>query len=176
MAGPRQPVDLVLAKGKKHLTKEEIEERRASEVQPCVDEIVAPSSLTAAQRKEFDKLARQLQKIKIMGETDVDMLARYVVAQSLYVQAVKDLQAVQKQRPKSDDDPQAFALAMLSWAHALESLDKRVDRYFKQATTAASKLGLTISDRCKLVVPVKEEEPKVNKFAKFDVIEGRAAK
>lgn len=175
MAGPRQPVDLVLAKGKKHLTKEEIEERRASEVQGCTDEIVAPSSLTAAQRKEFDKLARQLQKIKIMGETDVDTLARYVTAQTLYVQAVKDLRIVQKQRPKADD-PQELALAMLSWAHALEALDKRVDRYFKQAQTCARDLGLTISSRCKLVVPVKEEAPKVNKFAKFDVIEGRAAK
>jgi len=27
MAGQRQPIDLVIAKGKKHLTKEEIEER-----------------------------------------------------------------------------------------------------------------------------------------------------
>lgn len=176
MAGPRQPVELLIAKGKKHLTKEEIQERRDSEVQACTDGIAAPSHLTAAQKKEFDKLAKQLQKIKIMGETDVDMLARYVIAQGLYVQAVKDLAAVQKQRPKSGDDPQGFALAMLSWANALEAMDKRVDRYFKQATTAASKLGLTITDRCKLVVPVKEEEPKVNKFAKFGVIEGRAAK
>ena len=146
-----------------------------AEVQPCTDDIVAPSTLTAAQRKEFDKLAHQLQKIKIMGETDVDTLARYVTAQTLYVQAVKDLRAVQKQKPKSDD-PQELALAILSWAHALEALDKRVDRYFKQAQTCATALGLTISSRCKLAVPVKEEEPKVNKFAKFGVIEGRSAK
>jgi hypothetical protein len=35
----------------------------------------------------------------------------------------------------------------------------------------ATSLGLTISSRCKLIAPVKDEEPKVNKFAKF----GKAA-
>ena len=91
MAGQRQPIELVIANGKKNLTKAEIEERRAAEVQPCTDEIVAPSYLTATQKKRFSKLADQLQKIKIMGETDCDTLARYVTAQELYEQAVKDL-------------------------------------------------------------------------------------
>ena len=174
MAGPRQPTGLVIAKGKKHLTKDEIQERLDREVQGCTDEIVAPSFLSAAQKKEFNRIAQQLLKIKIMAETDCDALGRYVVAQALYVQAVKDLQTVQKQQPKMEKggDPQDFALATLSWANALEALDKRVDRYFKQAQTAAAALGLTISHRCKLVVPVKDEAPKVNKFSKFAVIEG----
>ena len=163
MARPRQPVDLILLKDKKHLTKQEIQDRRDSEVEPCTDDIVAPSYLTAAEKKRFDKLAEQLQKIKIMGETDVETLARYVTAQSLYEQAVKDLRAIHKQRPK-DMDTEALVL----WADMLDSLDKRVDRYFKQATAAASKLGLTISDRCKLVVPQAPEAPKPDKFSKFN--------
>ena len=44
---------------------------------------------------------------------------------------------------------------------------KLQDRYFKQASALARDLGLTISSRCKLVVPAKDEEPKVNKFAQF---------
>ena len=70
MARPRQPIDLIVAKDKKHLTKAEIEERRATEVTPCADDLTAPSYLTAKQKKHFDKLAAQLVKIKIMGETD----------------------------------------------------------------------------------------------------------
>lgn len=162
MAGARQPIELVLANGKKHLTKDEINERLRSEVKPCTDDIVAPSYLTAAEKKRFDKLAEQLQKIKIMGETDVETLARYVTAQSLYEQAVKDLRKAQKERPKDAD-----ALALIQWAELLDKLDKRQDRYFKQAQTAASALGLTITSRCKLVLPIKEEAPKGNKFAKF---------
>ncbi len=164
MARPRQPLAVVQANGKKHLTKQEIEEREASEVQPCTDEIEAPRYLTATQRKLFDKLTGQLKKIKIMGETDVDALARYVIAQELYEQTVKDLRAAQKRQPKGAD---VTAEEMAEWAGMMNVLDKRQDRYFKQLHTAATALGLTISSRCKLVVPVKDEPEKVNKFARF---------
>lgn len=167
MARPREPIALVKAKGKKHLSKAEIEEREASEPQPCTDEIVAPSYLTAAQKKRFDKLASQLQKIKIMGETDCGTLATYVVAQELYEQAVKDVRAMQRTKPKDAD----FAL-LTAWLEAVERADKRLDRYFKQATAAARELGLTISSRCKLQVPIKEETPVTNKFAAFEIIPG----
>ncbi len=168
MPKPREPIALIQAKGKKNLTKKEIEERTASEVKPCTDEIAAPSFLTAAQKKLFNKLAGQLEKIKIMGETDVDALARYVVAQGLYERAVKDLRAAQKAQPKGDD---ATTASMAEWVSMMDQLDKRQDRYFKQAHTCANALGLTISSRCKLEVPVKEEAPKVNKFSRFGVVE-----
>lgn len=169
MAGPRQPIELVITKGKKHLTKAEIARRRAEEAQPHLDDMTAPAYLTAAQKKRFDKLAGQLQKIKIMGETDTETLARYVTAQELYEQAVKTLRTLQKQMPKGPDvDP----ADLVAWAEMLDKLDKRQDRYFKQAHTAASALGLTISSRCKLQVPVSDEAPPVNKFAKFG---GKAA-
>lgn len=166
MAGQRQPIELVMAKNRKHLTKDEIAERTARELKPCTDEITAPSYLTKKQKDAFYKIAEQLQKLKIMGETDCDTLARYITAQDLYEQAVKDLRAVQKQRPKDAD-----TLALIKWATMLEQLDKRQERYFKQAHTAAAALGLTISSRCRLVAPVVEEKPKENKFTKF----GKAA-
>lgn len=162
MPGPRQPIELVIAKGKKHLTKNEIEERRRSEVRGLTNGIAAPSFLTAKQKKQFNLIAKQLLAIGIMSETDNDTLARYVTAQGLYEQAVKDLRAVQKGRPREADTGE-----LVCWADLLETLDKRVDRYYKQAQNAASALGLTISSRCKLVVPQSDELPKVNKFEKF---------
>lgn len=169
MAGAKKPILLNLANGGKNWTKEEIQERLDSEVQPVTDGIAAPKFLTAGQKKDFNRIAEQLQKLKIMGETDCDALARYVVAQGLYEQAVRDLRAVQKQKPKDMDPGQLF-----QWADALNTMDKRTERYFKQATTAAAALGLTISSRCKLVVPVKEEAPKVNKFSRFGTGEAAA--
>ena len=170
MAGQRQPIGLVVANGRKHLTKEEIHRRTAEEVQACTDGIAAPSFLTAKQKKQFDKIAEQLQKIKIMGETDVDALARYITAQSLYEQAVKELRKLDKERP--DRDAEDYYVLLGLWHETLEVADKRQDRYFKQAQTAARDLGLTISSRCKLQVPVKEEAPKENKFSKFEVVSG----
>ena len=169
MARPRQPVQLVVAKGAKHLSKSEINLRLAEEVQPCADEILAPSYLTAQQKKQFYKIADQLQKLELLGETDCETLARYVTAEALYESAVKELRRLAKDRPKEEDfaEREDFFRVMALWYDAQETADKRQDRYFKQAHTAASALGLTISSRCKLIVPNRDEEPKVNKFAKF---------
>ena len=153
MAGPRQPIGLIIANGRKHLTKAEIEARKRAEVQPCADGIAAPSFLSAAQRKEFDRIAGQLERLGIMGETDCDTLARYVAAEDLYEAATKKLRAAMR---RADADP-----------YELDQLAKLQDRFFKQAQTAASALGLTISSRCKLVVPQAAEEPKKNKFSAF---------
>ena len=173
MAGPRQPVRLIMAKGAKHLTKKEIEERERGEVQPCTDGIAAPSYLTAKQKEQFDAIAAQLDRIGIMGETDCDTLARYITAQSFYEQAVKDLRELQKERPERPEpggDPKEaaeFYKKLVGWTASVEIADKRQDRYFKQAQTAAAALGLTITSRCKLALPPSAEPPKVNKFAKF---------
>ena len=165
MARPREPINLIEAKGRSHLTKAEIEERRAVEVQPCTDGVEAPSYLTAAQKKHFLKLAGQLEKIRIMGETDVDTLARYVTAQSQYEKTTKELRALAKVKPKRDEPDYYTQLDL--WYAAQGSAAKLQDRYFKQASALARDLGLTISSRCRLVVPVKDEKPKVNKFEQF---------
>ena len=163
LAGARKPTALVIATGAKHLTKQEIAERLAAEVQPCTDDLTPPTFLTCAEKKRFKKLADQLDKLKIMGETDTDTLARFIVAQTHYEKAVKELRAAEKLKPEERD-----LSARVTRAALLDKLDKRVDRYFKQATAAATALGLTISARCKLVVPkVDEEKPKENKFAAF---------
>lgn len=152
MARPRQPVELVIAKGKKHLSKEEIKKRRESEIQPIADEIVAPSYLTKRQRDEFYKISEQLEKLKIMGETDVDALARYIVSRDLYVKLTKQLAKAE----------------ILQNPLTLDAYMKNQDRAFKQCRSSAMDLGLTISSRCRLVVPkINEEQPKQNKFAKF---------
>ena len=166
MAGARQPIDLVVANGRKNLTKAEIAERRATEVAPCADDLTAPKYLTKAEKSRFDKLAGQLAKIKVMGETDTETLARYVTAQTLYEKATKELRAFTNKRP-TDDGSDDYYERVGRWTSAQDNLARLQDRYFKQAQTVASSLGLTISSRCKLVVPVKDEAPKVNKFAKF---------
>ena len=165
MAGPRQPIELIIAKGNKHLTKEEIASRMAREVKPCADDLTPPTFLTAAQKRQFHKIAGQLEKIGIIGETDTDALARYITAQSFYEQATKDLRAAMKVKP--DKSAEDYYAQMELRANSIDAMGKLQDRYFKQAQTAAAGLGLTITSRCKLEVPVKEEAPKVNKFSRF---------
>lgn len=153
MSGQRQPIELVVANGRKHLTKEEIKERSDREVKPITDNIIAPSYLTKKQKDEFYKIADQLQKLKILGETDVDALARYIVANDFYINAIKKMRSNEVK-----NDPFKF-----------EAWSKIQERYFKQCRSSANDLGLSISSRCKLVVPATKDPPKKeNKFRKFE--------
>lgn len=144
---PRQPISLIEAKGKKHLTKEEIAERKATEVKAPNDKIRAPSYLDKDLKKEFNKIAKELKEIDIMSNLDVDALARFIIARKLYIEITQQL--VENPSLLLDKDTVGIQ-----------------DKFFKQCRSAASDLGLTISSRCKLVVPKKEEKPK-NKFEKF---------
>ena len=50
----------------------------------------------------------------------------------------------------------------------VERLALLQDRYFKQCRQGAADFGLTVSSRCRLVVPKADKEvTKENKFAKF---------
>lgn len=152
MSGQRQPIELVIANNRKHLTKQEIQDRQDREIKPITDNIVAPSYLTKKQQNEFYTIADQLKKLNIMGETDVDALSRYIISKDLYIK-------VSKQLSKSEviNDPNVLNQYLVNQ-----------DRLFKQCRSSANDLGLSISSRCKLVVPVTEETKKENKFSKFE--------
>ena len=151
MGRPRQPIGLLQTKGKKHLTKKEIETRTNEEVTPVPDGIAPPDYLNDAQKERFRELSEQLVKLEIMGETDNDALARLVIAQGRYEDANELLD-----RFDFEDDPKAYEIASRIYAKRLDELRK-----------LASDLGLTISSRCKLAVPKKEEDVKLNKFSRF---------
>ena len=153
MSGQRLPTEVVKARGNKHFTKAELEERESKEIKPITDNIVAPAYLTKKQKEDFYEISEQLEKLNIMGNTDVDALARYIVANDFYINAVK-----QMRKPEVKNDPIKFD----TWA-------KIQERYFKQCRSSANDLGLSISSRCKLVVPQpKQDTPKENKFKKFE--------
>ena len=152
MANQRQPIQLIKAKGKKHLTKNEIEERTNSEIPPITDSIAPPDYLNEVQKKRFRAVAEDLQALEIMGKTDCDALARYVVVEELFEVASKTLQ-----------DPEVLADSEKTVSATLT-----LEKCFKMCRAAAGDLGLTISSRCKLVVPKAPEDKKPNKFNRFD--------
>ena len=99
---------------------------------------------------EFLALADELKRCEIMTNLDCDALARFVVARDDYAAYVKLVRSI----PKTVDNLQE-----------LKEADKLKRGAFADCNTAAKELGLTISSRCKLVVPKKEESKPINKFA-----------
>lgn len=68
MARPREPLAVVQAKGLKHLTKAEIQERQDREIKPVTDNIVAPGYLT---KKQKDYLTEQKQHLTHLQEDNM---------------------------------------------------------------------------------------------------------
>lgn len=149
MAGSRQPTELLLVKGKKHITKKEIEERLNSEIKAKNDNVEAPSYLPDQLKEEFYRIANELIEIGIMTNLDCEALARFIVSENQY-------QKVTKKILKSKNITDNYI-----------SLIQLQEKLFKMSRTAASDLGLTISSRCKLVIPKKTEEQKESKWSKF---------
>lgn len=174
MARPRQPIDLLTYKGKKNLTKQEIEERKASEIKAPADEIRAPSYLPKDLRRDFKRISDELINIGIMSNLDVDALCRYLISRKLYLQVTNELlnrsPIVQYEKTENDSVdgeliPGTKTVEIFSNVYADLTLNQ--DKFFKQCRQAASDLGLTISSRCKLVVPKKEEKEKTEFDERF---------
>jgi len=151
MARPRQPVELLLIKGKKHLTKAEIEERQSTEVKAAADNVKPPGYLPQELKKEFKKISDELLRINLMTNLDVDALARFLLAREQYLKVTEILRVTD---PVVEDPESGAVGPSITYEKLLISQDK----LFKQCRASASDLGLTISSRCRLVIPKKEDD------------------
>ena len=154
MPGKRQPLDVIEANGRKHLSQSERQQREAQEARPSkqVRRLTPPVWLPVSQRKEFNRISQALVDLvpKLIIRPDADTVATYLIARNEYLKATQAANAA-----LNDGDPkeaQAWSLVQ--------------DRYFKQARSCANDLGLTITSRCRLVLPPKEEEPE-DEFTAF---------
>ena len=163
MARPREPVDLVVLKGKKHLTKAEIEERKSKEVKAPSDKIRAPSYLPKDLRRDFKRLSDELIRVEIMSNLDIDALARYLITHKEWLknaQILNDLSPVE-----TIEDEKGNEVVVPSGLYV--ELSKNKDRLLKMCRALASDLGLTITSRCKIIIPKPKDDKTKNKFSKF---------
>lgn len=153
MPGPRQKLSVLEGNGRKHLSKAEKAQRAAQEVElPKPKTMRLPKWLPEAHRKEFRALAKELLEADMgAAQLDRDTLGRYVVAQAQYAQACRMAgEALAAQNP---------ALA--------EKWVKLQDTCFKQARACANDLGMTITSRCRLVLPEGARPKEVNPFERM---------
>ena len=137
MPKQREPIELVLAKGRKHFTKEDIERRRTQEINVPFKDIEAPDYLNGKMKEEFYDIAYKLLAIGVMTELDEDALARYLIAKQHYLKYSNLL-------TKALQDKDLEGAAKLATTQ---------DKLAKQVRQFASDLGLTLTSRCKLIIP-----------------------
>lgn len=146
MAGrPREPIDLIKAKGKKHLTEKEYDERKNSELQVPFTNVAPPECLTTKEQKaEFNSIAQKLVALNIFTELDVDALARYIFSKELYLSYTKKLKSKLKDKEADLRD--------------INTLQQLQDKAYRQCVTSANELCLNVSSRAKLVIPQPIED------------------
>lgn len=138
MPGPRQPIALLEARGAKHMGKAEKAERAVAEVKVDSSKPVRPPKWLPDQlKKEFRRLEKQLRAVMPFCVLDAAALGRYLVAQDAWEQATVHA-------------TEALAGGDLKGADAWSTVQ---DRYFKQCRHIAGDMGLTITSRCRLVLP-----------------------
>lgn len=138
MANPRQSVAMLKANGSRHYSKAQLEEREAAEVKaPKTDKVDPPRYLPAALAQKFNEIAPILVRMGTMTSLDADCLARYLVAEGNYIKATNKLTAAINAGNSTEAD---------RWS-------TMQDRFFRQCRAAGSDLGLTVSGRCRLVLP-----------------------
>ena len=138
MSGQRQPVDVLLAKGRKHLSKAEEAERRDSEVHvDAPSSVVPPKWLPKRLRAEYLEIGSILLRSGLYTDLDRDVLAQYFVCRERWLAA--DKEAAKALRSKDEKSLQAWTSVQ--------------GAYFKQARQCAAAMGLDVTSRCKLIVP-----------------------
>ena len=138
MPGPRQPTDLIKAKGQKHLSQAEEDARRDREVHvPPPDRAEPPEWLGKKFHREFREIGEVLRQAGLYTQLDRDVLGQFLVSRERWTRADRLASAAIRQKDEK--------LAK-EWAGVQGT-------YFRQCRQCAEVMGLSISSRCRLVVP-----------------------
>lgn len=166
MAGTRQPTAVVVANGKKHFTQTELDQRLDAEIKiPTSTKATPPKWLPDRFRSDFRRIGKKLIAANLFADLDADTLGRYLVAREQWRLATEKASDALKE-DKADN------------AQAWSSIQ---DRYFKQCRACATDMGLTISSRCRLVIPqavqamAADEEESTDEFSSLLKARQRAA-
>ena len=161
----KQPINLIIAKGKKHLTKAEIEERQKTEIHTDHINVKPPDYLNEKEVKEFYRISQILLDIGIITELDEDCLAHYLISNSSYIKYTKKIRALEDELLEAKRTDRKAKLKS-----EIDTYLTYQDKALKQCRACANDLGLSISSRAKLVMPQPKDPPKENKFNKFKVV------
>ena len=160
MPGPRQRLSVLEANGRKHLTKTEKAQREAGEVNlPKPAKMRVPKWLPEYLKADFRALAKELLAADMgAAQLDRDTVGRYIVAQHQFTAACRMVQDALDQQ-----DPDLVN----KWTKAQKS-------YFEQARACANDMGMTITIRCRLVLPKQPDNGEENPFLKLKEARQRA--
>lgn len=179
MPGKRRPMDVNLSvvDGGKHWTKDEIQQRQEGELKlEKPKALKTPSWLTGVGKKLFKTYAGQLLKFPagMVSELDTGTLARYCDCEAAYSEASRQKTAWLNECAQILKEADPDDLVALNECPAYGVAKEQVDYWIGQMAKlekicrgCAAELGLTISSRCRLIVPKVDPKPEEDPLAQL---------
>lgn len=156
MARPRKTMAVSTGKiGKAAREKRKNEEKKYKLTR---DALSPPMWLDTKAKKEFKRVVAECEKIDILDNLDLAVLAIYANAYSHFVDCCDYI------------NRNGETIEKISRYGAYEVTSPYIaaqEKYVKQIMLCSSKLGLATTDRLKLIVPVVDDESEENKFKKY---------
>lgn len=146
MAGTRQSAAMLEANGTAHMSQAELEERRDREVHVAIPEKAEPPKwLSKKHHAEFRRIGEILLAAGLFAELDRDVLGQYFTAFEQWLLATRKLGAAMR-RSGDEEAKEAAREEAKTWS----AIQKAA---FTQARQCADSMGLSVTSRCRIVVP-----------------------
>lgn len=146
MPGARQSAAMLEMNGTAHRSRAEIEERRDEEVHiPIPDRAEPPKWLAKKHHGEFRRIGGILLAAGLFTELDRDVLGQYFAAFEQWLMSTRKLGAAMR-RGGTAEEREAAREEAKTWSSIQTAA-------FRQARQCADSMGLSVTSRCRIVVP-----------------------
>lgn len=150
MAGrKKETIEVLQAKGKKHLTKLEIEQRKANQIKVNDNKVYPSINLPEELHERFYYYSEEMKNVGIISNLDIGALERYCILEKEFYEISKSIESINKNNFRYKEKKKD----LLDTNKAMISLE--------------NSLGLNMLSRNKLVPQKPKEEKPKNKFERF---------
>lgn len=140
---------MLIEKGKKHLTKLEIEQRKANQIKVNDNKVYPSINLPEELHERFYYYSEEMKNVGIISNLDIGALERYCILEKEFYEISKSIESINKNNFRYKEKKKD----LLDTNKAMISLE--------------NSLGLNMLSRNKLVPQKPKEEKPKNKFERF---------
>jgi len=181
-----QPIELLQANGRKHLTKAEIEHRKSSEIKFGDKKLKCPDFVKndAEAYKKWKEVTRLYKDVDFVASGDAGLLARYCKTFSEYKELLKAYQRVSEIHydcseledlieDTTDEGKQLYSakvkkqLRDLFSINAILTIETAINKKMDMLIKMEDRLFLNPLAKVKNIPPMPKEEEVPSKFARF---------
>lgn len=170
-----QPIDILQANGKKHLTKAEIEHRKKSEIKTGTGALRCPDFVKRDVNafKKWKEILKVYKDVDFVSSGDVGMLARYCMTHSEYLRLLdsrKHLEALETDWSNHRDiipEDLSFQIERILKLNPLLQLEAAINKKMDLLLKMEDRSFLNPLAKVKNVPKAPKEDKPVSKFAKF---------